>query len=146
MTYAHLKASIFKELTDLLARSAVISLHVPLTAQTKHLINKEATIALMKDKVMLLNTSRGSLISTPDVVDGLASGKIGYLGLDVYEFEKGLFFENHSDDPQKDELLRKLMAFPNVPVTPHQAFLTHEALQQIACKRSGTLTVWQQNN
>ncbi len=132
-------------LNDLFARSAIISLHVPLTMQTKHLINKQA-IALMKDKVMLLNTSRGGLMDTSEIITALETGKIGYLGLDVYEFEKGLFFENHKDDPQKDALLSRLMDFPNVLVTPHQAFLTQEALLQIAAQTLENLDLWEQNS
>lgn len=130
-------------LDELLMQSDIISLHAPLTDQTRHLIN-DATIALMKDGVMLINTSRGALIDTHQVADALFAGKIGYLGLDVYENEKGLFFENHEHDAEKDTLLTRLMSHPNVLITPHQAFLTREALQEIAAKTINNLDLWQQ--
>jgi D-lactate dehydrogenase len=130
-------------LNELLAKADIISLHAPLTDQTRHIINK-ATIKLMKQNVMLINTSRGGLIHTADVVNALDSGKIGYLGLDVYEFEKGLFFEDHENDKGKDALLNKLISFPNVLVTPHQAFLTTESLQEIANQTIKNLDLWQQ--
>lgn len=131
------------ELDDLLVQSDIVSLHVPLTEQTHHIINKDA-ISLMKPNVMLLNTSRGGLIDTKEVLDALESGKIGYLGLDVYEFEKGLFFGDHEHDKHKDALLKKLIAYPNVLITPHQAFLTREALQEIANQTIKNLDLWQE--
>ena len=97
----------------------------------------------MKPNVMLINTSRGGLINTVEALRALESGKIGYLGLDVYEFEKGLFFEDHENDKVKDSLLTKLIAFPNVLITPHQAFLTKEALQEIANQTIKNLDLWQ---
>jgi D-lactate dehydrogenase len=129
---------------ELLISADIISLHLPLTLATKHLIKRE-TIDRMKNGVMLINTSRGALIKTTDVIAGLKSGKIGYLGLDVYEFEKGLFFEDHEDDMVKDLLLRSLLTYPNVLVTPHQAYLTKEALQEIADQTIKNLDLWQQN-
>ncbi|HXI00064.1 MAG TPA: 2-hydroxyacid dehydrogenase [Sphingobacteriaceae bacterium] len=120
-------------LEALLASSDIISLHLPLTPDTKHLINKH-TLKQMKDGVMIINTSRGALINTTDVLEALKNGKVGYLGLDVYEFEKGLFFEDHEDDLVKDQLLQNLLQHANVLVTPHQAYLTKEALQEIANK------------
>ena len=128
---------------ELLSRSDIISLHTPLTSQNKGMINK-STIAFMKDGVMILNTARGGLIKTKDVMYALDSGKIGYLGLDVYEFEKGLFFEDHEQDKQQDELLKRLLDHPNVLITPHQAYLTKEALQEIANKTIENLDLWQQ--
>jgi D-lactate dehydrogenase len=128
----------------LYANSDIISLHLPLNPGTKHLINKNA-VQQMKDGVMLINTSRGALINTTDVVNALRNGKIGYLGLDVYEFEKGLFFEDHERDAIKDKLLEELMQFDNVLVTPHQAYLTREALQGIADQTIKNLDLWQQN-
>lgn len=86
----------------------------------------------MKDGVMLINTSRGAIVKTIDAITALEKGKLGYLGLDVYEFEKGLFYENHAQDSYKDPLLEKLMNNKNVLITPHQAYLTIEALQEIA--------------
>jgi D-lactate dehydrogenase len=81
---------------------------------------------------MLINTSRGALINTSELFAALDSGKIGYLGMDVYEHEQGLFFENHANDKRKDPLLQKLLKYDNVIITPHQAYLTKEALQEIA--------------
>ncbi len=134
----------FTSLDEVLETSDIISLHAPLTPDTYHVINAEA-VSKMKPGVMLLNTSRGGLIDTPAVLKALESGEIGYLGIDVYENEKGLFFLDHSNDAYKDELLQKLMALPNVIVTPHQAFLTNEALQQIADQTIRNLDLWQQN-
>ena len=128
----------------LYANADIISLHVPLNEGTKHLINK-TSLHQMKDGVMLINTSRGPLIKTTDVIQAIYSGKIGYLGLDVYEFEKGLFFEDHEKDNIKDDLLEELMQFDNVLVTPHQAYLTKEALQGIADQTIKNLDLWQQN-
>jgi D-lactate dehydrogenase len=131
-------------LPDLYAHADIISLHVPLTAGTKHIINWD-TLTQMKNGVMLINTSRGALIKTTDVIQALYSGKIGYLGLDVYEFEKGLFFEDHEHDAIKDNLLQELMQFEQVLITPHQAYLTREALQSIADQTIENLDKWQQN-
>ena len=121
----------FASLDDLIQQSDIITLHTPLTPQTQHLIAKER-IAQMKKGVMLINTSRGALINTKDVIDGLKSGQIGYLGLDVYEEEKDLFFEDHSEDILQDDVIARLMTFPNVLITSHQAFLTDTALRNIA--------------
>jgi D-lactate dehydrogenase len=129
---------------DLLASSDIISLHIPLVPSTKYIINRD-TLDQMKNGVMLINTSRGALIKTTDLLDALEEGKIGYLGLDVYEFEKGLFYEDHENDPVKDQLLKKLMQHPNVLITPHQAYLTREALQEIANQTIKNLDLWQTN-
>ncbi|MFD0764362.1 2-hydroxyacid dehydrogenase [Mucilaginibacter lutimaris] len=131
-------------LPDLYASSDIISLHVPLNDGTRHIIN-QISLQQMKDGVMLINTSRGPLIKTTDVIRAIYSGKVGYLGLDVYEFEKGLFFEDHEKDAVKDELLEELMNFDNVLITPHQAYLTREALQGIADQTIKNLDLWQQN-
>ena len=131
-------------LGDLLAQSDIISIHIPLTPQTEHLIQK-ATLNQMKDGVMLINTSRGAIIKTSDVVSALATGKVGYLGIDVYEFEKGLFFEDHKYDQHKDPLLSSLLEHDNVIITPHQAYLTREALQEIANQTIHNLDMWQQD-
>lgn len=109
----------------------VISLHCPLNEHTKHLINA-ASLSLMKKNVMIINTSRGALINTPDVIDALKNSKIGYLGIDVYEQEEKLFFKDLSEDIIQDDDIQRLMSFPNVLVTAHQAFFTNEALTQIA--------------
>lgn len=112
-------------------QSDIISLHVPLKVSTKHLIDKEH-IALMKPGVMLINTSRGGLVDTKAVIEGLKTKKIGYFGIDVYEEEEGLFFEDHSEDILQDDVIARLMTFNNVLITSHQAFLTETALTNIA--------------
>lgn len=109
----------------------IISLHVPLTPSTKHLINSKH-ISLMKPGVMLINTSRGGLVDTKAVIEGLKNRKIGYFGIDVYEEEEGLFFEDHSEDILQDDVIARLMTFNNVLITSHQAFLTETALTNIA--------------
>jgi D-lactate dehydrogenase len=121
----------YVDLDELLARSDVISLHCPLTPDTHHLIDAEA-IAQMKQGVMLINTSRGAVVDTRAVIDGLKAGKIGYLGLDVYEEEGDLFFEDLSEHVIQDDLFARLLTFPNVLITGHQAFFTREAMQAIA--------------
>ena len=118
-------------LGSLLAESDIISLHCPLTSDTFHLINQK-TIALMKDGVVIINTSRGALIETKAVIGALKSHKVGNLGIDVYEQEEDLFFQNRSEEILLDEEIARLMTFPNVLITGHQAFLTQEALAQIA--------------
>jgi D-lactate dehydrogenase len=118
-------------LEELLRSSDIISLHLPLTDKTKYLINHN-TLEQMKTGVMVINTSRGGLIDTKDMLRALDGGKVGYLGMDVYEHEQGLFFEDHQNDNIKDPLLGRLLQHTNVIVTPHQAYLTKEALQQIA--------------
>ena len=118
-------------LPELLSQSDVISLHTPLLPDTIHLINRE-TLAQMKPGVMLINTSRGALIDTRAVIDALKDGRIGYLGLDVYEEETALFFEDRSSTVIPDDVFARLLTFPNVVLTGHQAFLTREALASIA--------------
>ena len=118
-------------LIDLLQQSDIISLHCPLNDQTRHIINKE-TIPMMKEGAMLINTSRGGLIDTVDVIEGLKSGRIGYVGLDVYEQEEKLFFKDLSENIIQDDLIMRLLSFPNVLITSHQGFFTEEALIQIA--------------
>lgn len=116
---------------ELFKRSDVITLHCPLTNDTKHMINKES-IALMKDDVYLINTSRGSLINTEDLIEALLNKKFSGVGLDVYEEEEGVFYEDHSDKIIQDENLVRLSTFPNVLITSHMGFFTKEAMQQIA--------------
>jgi D-lactate dehydrogenase len=118
-------------LEDLLRASDVISLHCPLTEKTHHLIN-EKRISLMKTGAMLINTSRGALIDTKAVIAALKTGKIGHLGIDVYEEESGIFFDDQSSKILQDDVLARLMTFSNVLVTGHQAFFTIEALRNIA--------------
>jgi D-lactate dehydrogenase len=116
---------------QLMFESDIITLHVPLFPETHHLVNA-TTIAQMKDGVMLINTSRGGLVDTRALIDGLKSGKIGSAGLDVYEEEAGIFFHDVSDRPLTDDVLARLMTFNNVVITSHQAYLTNEALANIA--------------
>jgi len=121
----------FVPLDRLLRESDIVSLHTPLTPETRHMIDARA-IVRMKPHVMLINTSRGALVDTGALLDGLKSGQIGSAGLDVYEEESEYFFEDLSDRVILDDLLARLLTFPNVIVTSHQGFLTHEALGEIA--------------
>jgi D-lactate dehydrogenase len=122
---------IASSLDDMLASADIISLHCPLTTATRHVINA-TTIARMKRGVMLINTSRGALVDTAAVIDGLLSHQIGYLGLDVYEDEADLFYEDRSNGLINDDVFSRLLTLPNVLVTGHQAFFTREALTAIA--------------
>ena len=115
----------------LFAESDIISLHVPLMPQTYHLVN-EAALALMKPGVVLINTSRGALVDASALIQALKQGRIGAAGLDVYEEEAGVFFEDLSGLVLQDDVLARLLTFPNVIITSHQAFLTKEALGNIA--------------
>lgn len=118
-------------LEELLAESDVVSLHCPLTPESHHLID-DAAISRMKDGVILLNTSRGALVDSKAVIRGLKQGKIGHVGLDVYEEEGDLFFEDLSDRVIQDDVFARLTTFHNVVITGHQAFFTAEALRNIA--------------
>ncbi|ATC86130.1 2-hydroxyacid dehydrogenase [Pseudoalteromonas arctica] len=119
------------DINTLLSQSDVISLHCPLTEQTHHLINDEA-FSKMKTGVMLINTSRGALLDSSACISALKTKKLGYLGLDVYEQESELFFKNHSDEINQDDIFSRLVSFKNVLVTGHQGFFTQEALTEIA--------------
>ena len=121
----------YVSLEELMKKADVISLHCPLTKETKHIINKK-TIAKMKDNVYLINTSRGALIDTEALIEGLLSKKFAGVGLDVYEEEEGVFYEDRSNDIMEDELLARLTTFPNVIITSHMGFFTREAMQSIA--------------
>ncbi len=121
----------FVGLDELFTTSHVISLHCPLTVENHHLISDPA-LAKMRDGVMIINTSRGALIDTRAVIEALKSGRVGYLGLDVYEEEGDLFFENLSDKIIADDIFSRLLTFPNVVITGHQAFFTRNALDNIA--------------
>jgi D-lactate dehydrogenase len=118
-------------LEELFQRADVISLHCPLTSDTYHMIN-DYSIKMMKEKVFILNTSRGALIDTESLINGIKSGKIGGAGLDVYEEESEFFYEDFSESILKDDLLSRLIMMPNVLITSHQAFLTHEGLKSIS--------------
>lgn len=121
----------YVELSELLEKSDFISLHCPLTEDTRHIINRDA-VARMKDGVFLVNTSRGALVDTEALIEELKNNKFGGVGLDVYEEEEGLFFEDKSEAVMQDENLARLVTFPNVLVTSHMGFFTVEAMQAIA--------------
>lgn len=133
----------FEDLDFIFKYSDIISLQLPLTDLTHHIINEEA-ISKMKDGVMIINTGRGALLDTKAVIKGLKSGKIGYLGLDVYEHEANLFHEDHSEDILLDDDMARLMTFNNVLITSHQGFLTNEALHNIADGTVRNLTSYRQ--
>lgn len=121
----------YTELPALLAASEIVSLHLPLLPETKHLINA-TTLAQMKRGVLLINTSRGKLIETQALIQALKTGQVGGVALDVYEEEEGIFFEDLSGQVLQDDQLSRLLTFPNVLITSHQAFLTQEGLSEIA--------------
>jgi D-lactate dehydrogenase len=123
----------------LLQSCDIISLHCPLTPETKHFINAES-IRLLRPETMIINTSRGGVIDTLAAIEGLKSGQIGSLGIDVYEEEDALFFEDRSDKIITDDTFARLLTFPNVLITGHQAFFTREALQNIARTTIGNIT------
>jgi D-lactate dehydrogenase len=133
----------YTELAEIYAASDIITLHCPLSRETHHLINAQA-LAQMKPGIMLINTSRGALIDTKAVISALKSRKIGYLGLDVYEKESDLFFEDLSDAVIQDDIFQRLLTFPNVLITGHQAFFTEEALRNIAETTLSNLTTIEQ--
>ncbi len=125
------KGILYTSLEEIFYTSDIISLHCPLYAQTNHLINSES-FSKMKKGVMLINTSRGALINTKDTIEALKKGTLGYLGIDVYEQEEKLFFNDLSEGIIQDDVLTRLIGFPNVLITAHQGFFTKEALEQIA--------------
>ncbi len=127
-----LKKNIFYTSIEVLcANSDIISLHLPLDEDSHHLID-HPLMQLMKENALIINTARGAIIDTDDLIDNLKTGKIAGAALDVYEFEKGIFFYNHHFDGIKDERLKTLLAMKNVVITPHQAFATHQSLSKIA--------------
>lgn len=121
----------YRPLAEVLSLADVISLHCPLNEKTRYLINRE-TIHQMKKGAMLINTSRGGLINTKSVINGLKSGQLGSLGIDVYEQEETLFFRDLSEHILEDDTIARLMSFHNVLITAHQGFFTQEAMDQIA--------------
>ncbi|SDQ46718.1 D-lactate dehydrogenase [Pseudomonas sp. UC 17F4] len=135
----------YLSLPQLLRQAQVISLHCPLTDDTRHLINAKS-LADLQPGAMLINTGRGALVDTPALIEALKSGQLGYLGLDVYEEEAQLFFEDRSDLPLQDDVLARLLTFPNVIVTAHQAFLTREALAAIAATTLDNISRWAAGN
>lgn len=132
----------YVSLDYLCQRSKIIVLCAPLTSQTRYMINKD-TLSLMQDGVMIINVGRGGLLNTRDVIEALKKGKIGYLGLDVYEEEAGLFFYDRSDEIVRDDVITRLLTFPNVLITSHQGFLTEEALHNIAATIIEALDAWE---
>ncbi len=129
----------YKSFDEFFNVSAIISIHCPLTAETHHLFNSIA-FAKMKAGTMLINTSRGAIIKTSHAVEVLKKQQLGYLGIDVYEGEEILFFKDLSQTIVQDDLIERLMSFNNVLITPHQAFFTKEAVQQIAITRINNLS------
>ena len=121
----------YTSLDELYRQSDIISLHCLLTKETEYIINDDS-IAKMKDRVMIINTGRGKLIHTAALIDGLKSKKIGFAGLDVYEEESNIFYEDRSNHVINDDVLARLLSFNNVIVTSHQAFFTKEAMESIA--------------
>jgi D-lactate dehydrogenase len=119
----------------------VISISCPLNTYTKYMFNK-STFSIMKKGVVLINTARGSIVNTKDLMEALDEGTISFAGLDVYENEKPIFFNNHSNKKIEDELFEKLRSYPNVLITGHQAFLTNEALEGIAAATMNNIDQW----
>jgi D-lactate dehydrogenase len=133
----------YVSLMELYRKSDIISLHCPLSCDTHHLIDADA-LAQMKHGVMLINTSRGAVIDAAILVSGLKSGKIGYLGLDVYEQEGDLFFEDLSSEIIQDDVFERLLTFPNVLITGHQGYFTADALRNIALTSLENVSVIEQ--
>lgn len=133
---------IYQDFERVIADADIVSLHCPLTPATHHLIDADA-LALMRPGVMLINTSRGGLVNTQAVIDGLKSGQVGYLGLDVYEEEANLFFEDLSNVVLSDDTFARLLTFPNVVITGHQGFFTEDALTNIARTTITNLTAFE---
>ncbi|OGJ90544.1 MAG: hydroxyacid dehydrogenase [Candidatus Raymondbacteria bacterium RifOxyA12_full_50_37] len=129
--YAREAGITFVSLEQLYSESDILSLHCPLTPETEHMINVQA-ISMMKNNIMIINTGRGKLIDTEALINALKSGKAGSAGLDVYEEESDYFFEDRSTEMIRDDILARLLTFPNVLITSHQAFFTEEALTNIA--------------
>ena len=131
----------YVELDELFAEAQILSLHCPLTPETHHLLDS-AAVDRLRDGVMVINTSRGGLVDTAAVIEGLKRGKIAHLGLDVYEEEVDLFFEDLSDRVVADDVFARLLTFPNVLITGHQGFFTAEALDDIAAVTLDNITAF----
>ena len=125
------------------SQSDIITLHTPLTPDTRHMVDATA-IARMKPGVMIINTGRGALVDTPALIAALKDGHIGHLGLDVYEEEEQLFFRDLSSHVIQDDVFARLLTFPNVLVTAHQAFFTREALQGISTTTLDNISAFEQ--
>ncbi|MFW5761436.1 MAG: 2-hydroxyacid dehydrogenase [Cyclobacteriaceae bacterium] len=133
----------YLNIDEVLAQSDIITIHAPHNKKTHKMVNSE-TISKMKDGVMLINCGRGKIVDTEALIEGLKSGKIGSAGLDVYENEKGLFFYDHTRDILKDDLFARLLAFKNVMITGHMAFLTETALENMAGISFDNINAWQE--
>jgi D-lactate dehydrogenase len=133
----------YRSLEDVWAQSDIVSLHAPLTSDTRHMVDA-AAIARMKPGVMIINTSRGALVDTAALIEGLKSGHVGYVGLDVYEEEEHLFFRDLSEQVIQDDVFARLLTFPNVLVTAHQAFFTSEALRAISDTTLANVSAFEQ--
>jgi len=142
-TFEKLGDAKYVSLEEIWQRSDIISLHCPLLPETQNMVNQDA-IAKMKDGVMLINTSRGKLVDTKAVIEGIKTGKIGYVGIDVYEEEEHLFFEDLSDTIIQDDTFQLLQSFSNVVITAHQAFFTENALKDISRTTITNLTDFEQ--
>lgn len=135
----------YLSLDEVLSQSDIITIHAPYNKKTHKMVNSE-TISKMKDGVMLINCGRGKIVDTEALIAGLKNGKIGSAGLDVYENEKGLFYYDHTRDILKDDLFARLLAFKNVLITGHMAFLTKTALQNMAGITFENINAWQQGS
>ena len=131
----------YVNLAELCARADIITVHTPLNPKTRHLVDEEL-LGRMKRGVMLINTGRGGVLDTAAAIRALDSGQLGYLGLDVYEGEKGLFFIDHTTEELRDATFARLLTYPNVFITGHQAYLTREALTNIADTTVASLNAW----
>lgn len=134
----------YQALEEVFKKADIISLHCPLTPDTKHIINMQS-LAFMKDGVMIINTSRGALINTADVIEGLTNQKIGFLGIDVYEQEENLFFKDLSEMIIQDDFILRLNSFPNVLITSHQAYFTKEAMDEITITTLENIKAFSEN-
>lgn len=132
----------YTSLEDLCKNADIISVHCPLTEQTKYMFNA-STFALMKPGVVFINTARGGIVNTVDLIESIEQGIVSAAGLDVYEYEKPIFFYDHTSGQIDDPVFEKLRSFHNVLITGHQAFLTHEALEAIATTTADNLTQWE---
>ncbi|MCA0154243.1 2-hydroxyacid dehydrogenase [Winogradskyella vincentii] len=132
----------YTSLTNLCERSDIITIHVPLNSDTHYLLNEDL-LSLMKSNVIIINTARGAIIKTEDVIDALKNNNIGALGIDVYENERGVFFKDRSQEVPDELMLMQLNAYPNVLITGHHAYLTHEALTRIAEMTFYNLNQWE---
>ncbi|AWW29229.1 2-hydroxyacid dehydrogenase [Echinicola strongylocentroti] len=132
----------YVDFKTLCAQSDIITLHLPLSKDSQYMINKDS-LQEMKHGTMLVNTSRGALVNTREVNEALKSGQIGSFGMDVYEEEEALFFEDHSEDILQDDVIARLLTFQNVMITSHQAFLTNEALTKIATVTAYNINCWE---